>query len=88
MGFAAGVFVTGRLIEYAGGTVIFILYGVCFILTFLALAVIRMRTVRSERESSGPNRKKGYRHLLSEKRVIKLLICMFFIGGTNVANNT
>lgn len=29
-----------------------------------------------------------YRKLLSDKRVRQLLICMFFMGGTNVANNT
>ena len=38
-------------------------------------------------DASEPNRF-GYRDLLKSKTVVKLLICMFFFGGTNVANNT
>ena len=46
-------------------------------------------SVNTDPTTAEPSRRAGtYRELLHDKRVCQLLVCMFFMGGTNVANNT
>ncbi len=87
VGFALGIFVCGILVDMRGAEVLFLIYGFCFIFTFVILAFMRRRTdiVRIHLyEASDAT----YRDLFKEKKVAMLLACMFFMGGTNAANNT
>lgn len=98
VGFAAGVFVSGKMIDMTTDKIIFILYGASFAIAAIAMASIRKAASGSKFSNGGAGERsnerssnvksKGYIYLLSDSRVVKLLICMFFFGGTNVANNT
>lgn len=85
-GFALGVFLAGQLADEAGISIIFYLYGGSFLVSaFLLFSMSGGCTPVVGREKSV---KGSYRALLADKRLIKLILCIFFVGGTNVANNT
>lgn len=91
IGFAAGVFLAGILSQQAGISVIFYLYGGSFFAS--AIFLFSMSGIMPGRPSSGKKgkraEKKGsYRALLRDKKLIQLILSIFFVGGTNVANNT
>lgn len=89
-GFALGVLIAGRLADAISLKIIFGMYEICFALTITALVMLR----RGYRESSSAEpemhteRGRKYRDLFKSRRVIEIIICAFFMGGTNVANNT
>ena len=93
VGFALGVLIGGRAAGFTSEVVIFYLYIACFAITAAVLVYIAAKSSGSVRSGApisdkAPEKKGSYRMLLHEKRVCQLLICMFFMGGTNVANNT
>ncbi len=87
VGFALGVFVCGIMADVIGAEVLFLIYGICFIITFVTLAFVRRGTDINGACPCEPS-DATYRDLLRERKVVALLVCMFFMGGTNVANNT
>ena len=91
VGFALGVFVGGRAAGLTSEGIIFYIYMACFLITACILFNIA-RDGRADVSSHAYSRVKeatgSYRMLLRDRRVCQLLICMFFMGGTNVANNT
>lgn len=86
-GFALGVFFAGRLADLAGLPVIFYLYSGSFLISALLLFLM---SGGSSGTKKCPAKKKAanYMVLLKDKRLIQLILCIFFVGGTNVANNT
>lgn len=92
VGFAAGVFISGKLADMTTDKIIFLLYGAAFVIAMIAMASIRKATSDAasdtSTDTSSSRKSKGYMYLLSDSRIVKLLVCMFFFGGTNVANNT
>ena len=89
VGFAAGVFGAGRLADLIGLAIIFRLYSVSFFLSAALLFLMSRGKRRRCRESAQSQKKKGsYLELLKDKKLMRLLLCIFFVGGTNVANNT
>ena len=101
VGFALGVFLGGRIASMTSEGSIFYIYIACFLVTAIALvsiafgqeseAPIQKTDVKSAAKAGQTAAEMAhgtYRILLRDKRVCQLLICMFFMGGTNVANNT
>lgn len=87
VGFALGVFLCGRLASMVGLGIIFWLYSICFFLS--AMLLLLMSGGGGAAGQSGRQKKKGsYGILLRDKRLMQLVLCTFFVGGTNVANNT
>ncbi|MCO7121705.1 MFS transporter [Ihubacter massiliensis] len=87
VGFALGVFGSGRLAAMIGLETIFWFYSICFFLS--ALLLMLMTGSRGSVRQSVRQKKTGsYRMLLRDKRLMQLILCTFFVGGTNVANNT
>ena len=67
--------------------IIFWLYSICFFLS--AMLLLLMSGGGGAAGQSGRQKKKGsYGILLRDKRLMQLVLCTFFVGGTNVANNT
>lgn len=90
VGFALGVFVAGRVSEAISLKSIFWLYEICFAVTIVVLVIIHRglhRNISAEPEIH-VDKRKSYSDLFASKRVVQLIICAFFIGGSNVANNT
>jgi len=83
VGYAVAVFFAGKYAETHGLDKIFIIYAVAF---FIAAFV-----VMGEKEPpyyKTENKKISAAELLKNKKYIQLLICAFFIMGTNVGNST
>ena len=89
VGFALGIFMAGQVAELLGIGIIFLFYIVSFALAALMIWTIR-RTRRNEKQERAEKRESvsGYRQILQDKWIRRLIICTFFMGGTNVANNT
>lgn len=93
VGFALGVLIGGRAAGITSEGVVFYLYIACFMITAAVLIYIAVKNADhvncdTPASDAAPEKNGSYRMLLCEKRVCQLLICMFFMGGTNVANNT
>lgn len=98
VGFALGVFIAGRTAEKLGIESIFFFYIVSFIIAAITIQVIKRREIDSEKSGKSisnvqkadekTTKEKGYLKLLQDKKIRQLIICAFFMGGTNVANNT
>lgn len=87
VGFALGVFAAGILAQYTSISIIFYLYSASFLLSAILLfSMSRGNSSAQSRKEAG--KKASYRLLLQDRRLIQLLLCIFFVGGTNVANNT
>lgn len=88
-GFAFGVFFAGRLAEWIGLGVIFRIYTICF---FLSAGLLFLLGKEHREEIDGSTLRKRsegrYASLLKDKKLLQLIVCTFFVGGTNVANNT
>lgn len=91
VGFALGIFLAGVFSDVLDIKVIFPFY----ILSFTAAAVtvwrIGVKTEEKERgnvKGDSVKREGGYTSLLKNRRLCQLILCAFFMGGTNVANNT
>lgn len=87
VGFALGVFVAGRLADLLDLSVIFYLYSAGFLISAALLFFLSWKKSTGKKPVIG-RRKGTYRGLLREPKLIQLIICIFFVGGTNVANNT
>lgn len=90
VGFAAGVFIAGKLSDIISLKSIFGLYEICFAVTIAVLFLIHRKLhndAKAEPEIHA-DRSKRYRDLCKSRRVVQIIICAFFLGGTNVANNT
>ena len=89
-GFAAGIFAAGLAADILDLGVIFWFY----IGSYGAAAAVIQRIKRNgaAQERERPLQQKpdvtGYQGLLKDKWVRRLILCAFFMGGTNVANNT
>ncbi|HIT98735.1 MAG: MFS transporter [Anaerovoracaceae bacterium] len=90
VGFALGVFLAGICVDIFDLSIIFWFYIVSFILAACAVAGIgkekrsgSIKKAEEPRKASG-----GYIAVLKNKKLRYLIICAFFMGGTNVANNT
>jgi len=94
VGFAVGVFIGGRIGSAADVGSVFYIYTICFLIAAAILILISREkddaqgTKARDAETDAERVKGTYRKLMSDRRVRQLLICMFFMGGTNVANNT
>lgn len=94
VGYALGVFVSGRIAGAAGLGVIFFMYAASYVLSAVFIASMRKGQVRlieqceTELAEIASNENTGFRQLLQNKTYLKLIAAIFFVGGTNVANNT
>lgn len=94
VGFALGVFLAGTLSDAVGIKVIFAFYIASFIAAAATVKAIGGKKAdgnRCREEHDADNREKkrgGYLKLLGNRKLRRLIICAFFMGGTNVANNT
>lgn len=87
VGFALGVFAAGLLAQHTGIGIIFYLYSASFFLSAILLfSMSKGRGTACGRKE--PGKKGSYRQLLQERKLLQLILCIFFVGGTNVANNT
>lgn len=87
VGFAVGVFAAGILSEHMGIGIIFYLYSASFFLCVVLLFSMPKGSV-SRQSENGHRARGGYKRIFKEKRLVQLILCIFFVGGTNVANNT
>lgn len=90
VGFALGVFAAGVLSERMGIGIIFYLYSASFfICVFLLFFMSRgAASYKTGDEAAGRGTEGGYKRIFQDKRLLQLILCIFFVGGTNVANNT
>ena len=90
VGFAAGVLVAGKLSALISLKVIFGLYEICFVGTIVVLLLIykRLKDNPDSQQQKKVDKSKKYKDLFKSRRVIHIIICAFFLCGTNVANNT
>lgn len=90
-GFAVAVLVTGYISDAAGLVCIFYIYAFCFICA--ALFIYSAYTERRKHDLTSTfvppgGFRRRYRDLFHNRRLWQLIACAFFMGGTNVANNT
>lgn len=89
VGYAAAVFIGGKIGGVLGLKTIFYMNAVCFSLA--ALTVLTVKASAVEKSGHGkrkPSERVHYSALLSEKRALQLIVCGIFVMGSNVANNT
>ncbi|MDD6190177.1 MAG: MFS transporter [Firmicutes bacterium] len=88
-GFSVGVFITGLLAEETGISTFFYLYIAAFALTCAVIWDLRRTGGGGKTAKSSEGKKKGrYSDLLKDRKTCMFILCTFFMGGTNVANNT
>lgn len=83
MGYALAVYVTGQYAETHGLGIIFYVYSAAFI-----LAAFVVMGVKEPQHYSSPENKIKASELFRNKKYVKLLLCAFFLMGTNVGNST
>ena len=88
VGFAAAVFLAGNVAEAAGIDKIFWFYIISFAIAAAIIKSIKHTGAHSRRGEAADANEKSYRSVLSDKYIRRLILCAFFMGGTNVANNT
>ena len=88
VGFALGVFFAGRLADLIGLPIIFYLYSGSFLISAVLLFLMSGSGSSVSRKNAVSKEKGKYQVLLKDKRLVQLILCIFFVGGTNVANNT
>lgn len=89
VGYAAAVFIGGKIGGALGLKMIFYINAVLFLMA--ALTVLSAKTSGQEKTVQGTEKsseKVRYSALLSEKPALQLILCGIFVMGTNVANNT
>lgn len=86
VGYAAGVLAGGVASDKISLSAIFVIYIGCY----LAAAAVILAGGKTEKVNRIENtrKKKGYIELFMNKKFRRLIISVFFFGGTNVANNT
>ncbi len=94
VGYAVGVFISGRIAGAADLRAIFFIYAASYILSAVFISLMKKRDnalfaeCETQPAETAPEGKTGFRALLHSSRYIKLVAAVFFVGGTNVANNT
>lgn len=89
VGFAVGVFATGVFADKFGTESIFLLYVGAFAITGAVVLLIgRWYGSGNERVNKKREVKGSYGKLLSSGKLCMFIAFTFFMGGTNVANNT
>lgn len=83
LGYAAAVYFTGQYAESHGLGIIFYVYSAAFV----AAAFVIMG-VKEPNHYNSPEKKIKASELFKNKRYVRLLICAFFLMGTNVGNST
>lgn len=96
VGFAAGVFLTGNAAAVFGISVMFDFYIMGFVIAAAMIFSIAEKYKNSNVGTGGCDNKRktkekkrfGYINTVKNKQLRQLILCTFFFGGTNVANNT
>ncbi len=83
LGYALAVYVTGQYAETHGLGIIFYVYSAAFI-----LAAFVVMGVKEPQHYSSLEKKIKASELFKNKKYVKLLLCAFFLMGTNVGNST
>ena len=83
VGYAVAVFAAGKYAEKSGLDKIFYMYAIAFIIA--AIIILRKREPKSRENKE---RKVKIREVLKNRRYMQLLVCSFFVLGTNVGNST
>lgn len=92
VGFAAGTFLAGLISDILNLSVIFVFYVLSYAVA--AVIILTLRRYNSVREDKADKADKeeakslGYAGILKDRHIRQLILCAFFMGGTNVANNT
>lgn len=94
VGYALGVFISGRIAGAVDLRVIFFMCAASYILSAVFTASMKkeQNVLIDECEAQiveiASEEKTGFGALLHNKKYLKLIAAVFFVGGTNVANNT
>lgn len=89
VGFALGTFLAGICVKALDLSIIFLFYIVSFaVAAFIVKSIKKHDTVKRNTAVKEGKSFKGYLRVLQHKKLRQLIICAFFLGGTNVANNT
>ena len=83
LGYALAVYFTGQYAETHGLGIIFYVYSAAFI-----IASFVVMGVKEPQHYSSPEKKIKASELFKNKKYVRLLICAFFLMGTNVGNST
>ncbi|NLD18640.1 MAG: MFS transporter [Clostridiales bacterium] len=90
VGFAAGAFISGLIADRCGLVSLFYIYTSAFAVSALSIYLVKGKVSPAKGRAGGEKKKglRGYLHVLENKTLRQLILCAFFMGGTNVANNT
>ncbi|MDD4376966.1 MAG: MFS transporter [Eubacteriales bacterium] len=89
IGYAAAVFIAGRIGQSIGLDKIFIMYLATYLVGGgFAMSIKHLNKNDTISEQDPKIDRIGFKHLLKEKKTLQLILCGIFIFGTNVANNT
>lgn len=83
LGYALAVYFAGQYAETHGLGIIFYIYSAAFI-----IAIFIVLSMKEPRHYSSPEKKIKASELFKNKKYVRLLICAFFLMGTNVGNST
>lgn len=82
-GYAVAVFVAGRYAESNGLKGIFYMYAIAFVITSIFIFMESEPPFHKDEE-----KKVSISEVFKNKKFVKLLICSFFLMGTNITNST
>lgn len=89
LGFSLGTFLTGIIVDIFGMSLMFWIYSGSFLISSLIIYTVKKKSsLKINKNECDKKAKRSYYKLLQNKRLRNLIICAFFWGGTNVANNT
>lgn len=89
VGFAVGTFLAGILSEKIGLSVIFVFYIISYLIAAIIIIALKKGSGNSlTAQCNNSSVTTGYLGLLKNRNIRRLILCAFFMGGTNVANNT
>lgn len=83
-----GVCITARVVDCFSPAALFVVYVSCYLLASTSVFIISRKTSCGDMESNKKTGFRGYPKVLANRQLRRLILCTFFFGGTNVANNT
>ena len=83
LGYALAVYFAGHYAETHGLGIIFYIYSAAF---FIAIFIVM--GLKEPKHYSSPEKKIKASELFKNKKYVRLLLCAFFLMGTNVGNST
>lgn len=83
LGYALAVYFAGHYAETHGLRIIFYIYSAAF---FIAIFIVM--GLKEPKHYSSPEKKIKASELFKNKKYVRLLLCAFFLMGTNVGNST